>query len=256
MDTSLGRGGSPSISNPEYWWYQVRSNLLHSALAESVGDCRRILDVGSADGPSVEWLHEHGSVISLDIDPRGLRTPRAVCGSILRLPFRSDTFDLVSAFDVIEHCAPDVDAVREVARVLRPGGRMLISVPAYRWAWSAHDVANGHEHRYTRSRVVDVVERAGLSVRRATYAFTAVFPFFAAERLARKVVGKLARKTVGPADIVSVPRLPPTVESMMRSLTRFDHHALRRGWDLPFGSSILVAAVKPTATRKRAASAL
>jgi len=75
-------GGSRSIEQPDYWWYRVRSELLQVAFAWSLGTQGRILDVGSADGPSVGWLSRHGSVVSLDLDPRGLRPPLGVCGSV------------------------------------------------------------------------------------------------------------------------------------------------------------------------------
>ena len=85
----------------------------------------------------------------LDIDPRGLE-PGGVCGSALALPFGDATFDVVCAFDVVEHCEPEALALAELARVLKPGGRLLISVPAYQWAWTEFDEENGHHRRYTR----------------------------------------------------------------------------------------------------------
>jgi SAM-dependent methyltransferase len=215
------------------------------ALERYVGRPARVLDVGSADGPSVGWLRGHGQHVSLDLDPRGLRAPGAVCGSVLDLPFASGSFDVVSAFDVVEHCAPEDRAVAELRRVLVPGGRLLVSVPAYQWAWSDHDVENGHHRRYTRRRAVAAVERAGLVVERATYGFAAVFPFFATERLLRRV-GQAVRgdSMAGPADVVAVPDLSPTTERLLLALTRLDEKALRRR-DLPFGSSVFVAAVNP-----------
>lgn len=237
-------GGSPSIGQPDYWWYRVRSELLRVALGDRVGRAGRILDVGSADGPSVGWLAEHGPVVSLDVDPRGLRPPRGVCGSVLRLPFPDEVFGVVTAFDVVEHCEPEDVAVAELARVLRPGGRLLVSMPAYQWAWSDHDVANGHFRRYTRPRAVAALSAAGLRVERATYAFAGVFPFFAAERLARRLAGRVRGSRGRPADVVAVPHVPRAVEGLLLGLSGLDRRLLRT-WDLPFGSSVLVAAVKP-----------
>src|SRR6185437_10021220 len=140
--------------------------------------------------------------------PRGLRPPNGVCGSLLALPFADASFEVVSAFDVIEHCEPERDALLELHRVLEPGGRLLASVPAYQWAWSDHDVANGHHRRYTRPRAVAALEDAGFEVLRATYGFTAVFPAFVAERVVRGVRHRLARddRSAGrPADVVHVP---------------------------------------------------
>jgi SAM-dependent methyltransferase len=238
------RGGSPSIQKPDYWWYTARSELLRTVLGSYVGEPDRILDVGSADGPSVGWLQGRGRHTSLDMDSRGL-PPGGVCGSALALPFRDATFDVVAAFDVLEHCEPESVAMAELARVLTPGGRLLMSVPAYSWAWTSFDDENGHHRRYTRPRVLAALERAGLRVDRVTYAFTSVFPFFVAERLARRVRAAMAggRPAVAPADVVSLPELPRPVERMLLSLTRLDR-SLLGSRDLPFGSSVLTAAIK------------
>ena len=233
-------GGSASIAAPEYWWYRARADLLRTALGSYVVDAERVLDVGSADGPSVGWLQASGRTTALDIDPRGLG-PGGVCGSALRLPFRSGCFDVVAAFDVLEHCEPEPVAVAELARVLAPGGRLLLSVPAYQWAWSDFDEENGHHRRYTRRRLVRAVEDAGLKVERTTYAFTSVFPFFAAERLLRRV--RRRQGPDAPADIVSLPEVSPLVERMLLRLAGLDQALLGRR-DLPFGSSVLLAASK------------
>ncbi len=240
------RGGSASIAAPEYWWYRARGELLQVALGPFVGDAVRVLDVGSADGPSVGWLRDVRRHTALDIDPRGLG-PGGVCGSALALPFRDESFDVVAAFDVLEHVEPESRALAELRRVLAPGGRLLLSVPAYQWAWSDFDDDNGHLRRYTRGRVVRAVQAADLRVERVTYAFTSVFPFFAAERLGRRVRDRLARRDPeGPADIVALPAVPAAVERLLLALSRLDRRLLRRR-DLPFGSSVLVAASRPGA---------
>ena len=132
-------------------------------------------------------MHGDHPRFAVDLDPRGLVPGTGVCASALALPFADATFDVVGAFDVIEHCDPEAAAVAELARVLEPGGRLLVSVPAYQWAWSDHDVRAGHHRRYTLPRLVTAVEGAGFRVLRATYGFAAVFPMFAAERAIRRL---------------------------------------------------------------------
>src|SRR4051794_23558768 len=114
-----GHGGSPSLAAPEYWWYVARTQLLRAVLDARIGEATLILDVGSADGPSVDWLGRHGKRIMLDIDSRGLE-PGGVCGSATELPFTDEAFDVVSAFDVVEHCEPEHVVLAELARVLKP----------------------------------------------------------------------------------------------------------------------------------------
>jgi SAM-dependent methyltransferase len=236
-EAPVAPSGSASIEQPDYWWYRARTSLLEAALADHLGTPERLLDVGSADGPSVRWMRRHGTAFTVDVDPRGLAAGRSARASALALPFADGVFDVVGAFDVIEHCEPEEQAVAELARVLRPGGTLLASVPAYQWAWTAHDVRAGHHRRYTRARLVRALEGAGLEVRRATYGFAAVFPFFAAERLARR----LGR---GDDDGQRLPQVSPGLDRLLTALSRAEARVVRQH-DLPFGSSVFVAARRP-----------
>lgn len=233
---SQPRQGSASIEQPGYWWYRARSELLRAALGSFVGQPDLSLDVGSADGPSVPWLSGRRHV-TVDVDPRGLRPGQGVCATALALPFRDHAFDLVSAFDVVEHCASESAVMAELARVLRPGGRLLLSVPAYQWAWSSHDVRAGHHRRYTRPRLIRAVEAAGFEVIRVTHGFAGVFPFFVAERLARRL-----RRT--DRTDARLPEVPATTERVLLGLSRLEARWLGR-FDVPFGSSVFLAADKP-----------
>lgn len=238
--------GSASIAAPDYWWYRARANLLETVLADYVGSPRRLLDVGSADGPSVDWLRTDAQHISLDVDPRGLR-PGGVCGSALSLPFADSTFDVVAAFDVLEHCEPEQTAVAEFARVLTAGGRLLLSVPAYEWAWTDFDDSNGHHRRYTLKRARAALRSQGLEVVRATYAFAGTLPFFAAERVTRRAVGRLSgrKKDLAPGNVPALPSVSPPVERTLMSLCRLDEKLLARR-NLPFGSSVVLVGIKPS----------
>ena len=122
--------------------------------------------------------------------------------------------------------------------------RLLVSLPAYQWAWSDHDVANGHYRRYTRPRAVAALAAAGFEVRRATYMFAAVFPMFALERVFRRLRQTITGRQQGPADIVTVPQPPAIVDRALLALSRLDERWLARH-NLPLGSSVVVAAEKP-----------
>jgi len=175
--------------------------------------------------------------VSVDVDLRGLRPRDGVCASALSLPFADHSFDLVSAFDVIEHCDPDSTVLAEFYRVLRPGGRLLLSVPAYAWAWTNHDVRAGHYRRYTRGTLVRAVSGAGYSIRRVSHGFAGVFPFFAAERAVRRV----RRPAAGDS---TLPQVSPALERVFLALSRGEARLLARR-DLPVGSSVFLAADKP-----------
>jgi SAM-dependent methyltransferase len=244
MITPVSSAGSPSIDAPTYWWYVARADLLQTVMEPHLGELSRLLDVGSADGPSVGWLRGHGHRVALDLDPRGLE-PGDVCGSVTTLPFAAETFDVVCAFDVVEHCADEAMALGEIARVLVPGGRLLMSVPAYEWAWTHHDVLNHHQRRYTRPRARAAVEGAGLEVLRATYAFTGTFPLFAADRLRSRLrERRLPDPGLHEDEVAPLPEVGQSVERVLLRASALDRWLLRRR-DLPFGSSVLVAARKP-----------
>lgn len=234
------REGSSSIENPDYWWYRCRADLLRTALGGYLGMPDRLLDVGSADGPSVGWMRGRHRRVAIDVDPRGLAAGEGVCASALALPFASGTFDVVGAFDVVEHCADEGAALSELVRVLTPGGRLLVSVPAYDWAWSDHDVRAGHHRRYTKRRLETAVARAGLTVQRSTYGFCAVFPLFVTERAVRKLRQRVRGSD---HDDGGLPNPSPAVDRLLSGLCRLDQRALRRR-DLPFGSSVFLAATK------------
>lgn len=238
--------GSPSLRQPDYWWYRVRAELLERAVGSYAAGADLVLDVGSADAPSAGWLASAGRVISVDVDHRGLR-PGGVCGSAEALPFADATFDAVAAFDVIEHCRDEQQALREVGRVLRPGGVLMMSVPAYQWAWTDHDVHNQHHRRYTRPRAVGALESAGFEVLRASYMFTGTFPFFAADRLRTRLQERRRVEPAQPdrlAEVMTLAPVSPAVERVLVGASRVDRRLLGR-WNLPFGSSVVCAARRP-----------
>jgi SAM-dependent methyltransferase len=151
-----------------HWWYRERRHLLAEALRGI--PTGRALDVGAAGGGNTRVLAglgwqaaalEYGAEGALVASGRGLPVLRA---DAHRLPVADGGLDLVVAFDVLEHLPDDIGAAREVLRVLRPGGRFLVAVPADERLWSAHDDAVGHVRRYTRSTLVDALTRAGFVI--------------------------------------------------------------------------------------------
>jgi SAM-dependent methyltransferase len=141
----------------------------------------------------------------------------------------------VAILDVLEHVEADREALESIARKLRPGGRILITVPAHPWMWSAHDVVNHHQRRYTRKALRNVVEAAGLKLDMMSYFNSLLFPLAAAARLA----GRITRNRD------SDDKLPPRpVNSLFEFLFGLERHAIGRV-SLPPGVS-LVALVSAT----------
>jgi len=152
-----------------HWWYKERRAILGRELRRLPGT-GRALDIGAAGGGNTRVLKAHGwQAVAVEFSgsaaevahARGMSTVRA---DARKLPLRSRSCDLVTAFDVLEHIDEDYLAAAEIARVLQPGGRALIAVPCDMALWSAHDDAVGHLRRYSQSELTDLIEKAGLTL--------------------------------------------------------------------------------------------
>jgi SAM-dependent methyltransferase len=152
-----------------HWWYYERRVLLARALRK-LGTPGAALDIGAAGGGNTRVLRAHGwQPVALEYGEEGASVARERGLPVIRadarhLPVPAERLDLVTAFDVLEHIEEDHEAAAEIRRVLRPGGTVLIAVPADMKLWSAHDEAVGHVRRYDRAGLLEVVEKAGLIV--------------------------------------------------------------------------------------------
>ena len=152
-----------------HWWYAERRNLLARELRRLPAP-GRALDIGAAGGGNTRVLLGHGwRPVALEFAPTAAQIARERGIDVIRadareLPVRTESMDLVTAFDILEHIEEDYLAAAEITRVLRPGGTALVAVPADMALWSAHDTAVGHVRRYTRGTLADVVVKGGLVI--------------------------------------------------------------------------------------------
>ncbi len=151
-----------------------------------------------------------------------------------QIPFR-DHFDVVGAFDVIEHMEDDEAALREIGRALKPGGGLLLTVPQHRFLWSAADDFSRHKRRYSRAEIVGTLRRSSFTVLSATSFFTFLLPVQLAVRWRQ-------RRCHTPFDPRSELRVPAGVNTLLDWLSRFEQLAPRAGVSLPAGGSLLVVA--------------
>ncbi len=165
-----------------HWWFVARRNLLLRALAGRLPEQARLLDVGCGTGGTMDRLQGLGEVWGLDMEPLALslcreRGHRALAlASATAMPFPTDTFDGIVALDVLEHIADHESAAAEIARTLKPGGTLVVTVPAYQSLWSRHDVALHHQRRYRAPEVRALLEGAGLQVELCRYAVCGLLP--------------------------------------------------------------------------------
>jgi 2-polyprenyl-3-methyl-5-hydroxy-6-metoxy-1,4-benzoquinol methylase len=174
------------------WWFRVRRDIVKRLLAtEKQKQCGalRILDVGCGTGLLLLEIEQFGEVTGIDMSERAVTyckqrglTNLAV-GDATHVPYSDNSFDVVLLLDVLEHVEDDAEAARELARVLAPGGQLIVMVPAFMFLWGVNDDVGHHFRRYTRSQVRAILEKAGLTVTRATYFNTVLFPAIAVVRL-------------------------------------------------------------------------
>jgi SAM-dependent methyltransferase len=147
----------------EHWWFVARKKIIARVIEKYINThTNLVLNVGAAGGASTEWLARYGEVTSVENDPYFLQHLQAnhknvVEASIHSLPFTENSFDLVCVFDVLEHVDNDRAAMLELQRVCKPSGFIIISVPAYQWLWSSHDVVNDHKRRYNQASLRTLV---------------------------------------------------------------------------------------------------
>jgi SAM-dependent methyltransferase len=230
------------------WWYEgmraIQGALLAGPLGSPAGSVRPLLlDAGCGTGYNLHHLSSLARPIGVDLSAEALRfcQERGVAvarGNLLALPFQAQRFDCVTSFDVLYHAwvTDDRAATRELCRVLRPGGYLLLRVPALRMLWGAHDRAVHSRHRYTRGEVRRLLEQVGMSVLRLSYCNSLLFPLLAVRRGLDRLTGRQGS---------DVQFLPGPLEWAFRRALVFEAALLRRGFSLPIGASVVTLARKP-----------
>jgi dolichyl-phosphate beta-glucosyltransferase len=226
-----------------HWWYTAKRDLVTGVLAD-LDPGSRVVDVGAGGGALVGELQALGHhAWALDQSAVTARRSRAEHGGAAgmvadaaRLPLRADRLDVITSLDVVEHLDDDVDALDGYRRVLRPGGRLVVTVPAYEWAWSEHDARLGHRRRYDVDGLREALEGAGFEVDRLTHFHSWLVPPAVAVR--RTPLGRL----VGDQEAAS--EGGPTMARALSGLTRLERAVLARV-DLPVGLSLLGVAHRP-----------
>ena len=233
-----------------HWWFRGRRTVYFGLLRHYLGQerPRRVLDLGCGMGGFLEGLAELGteiypSDVSLEslgrCRERGFE--RAVLGSGYSLPYADASFDLVCMFDAIEHIPDDHRVMREVARVLRPGGSIFVSVPAYPFLYANNDRVAQHERRYTRSALRRVFEGAGLTVVRNTHSNVFLFPLILPAVLGIKALESLLSKEADPQHTNLSWPIPAFVHAALHGIFAAELPFSKR-FDWPAGHSIAAIA--------------
>jgi SAM-dependent methyltransferase len=226
-----------------HWWYRARRTILATLIERKLAlpPEPRILEIGCGTGHNLEMLARFGRADGIEIDPAA----RALAAERLGRPIgdaplpaltgvEDGAYDLVAILDVLEHVEEDREALESIARKLRPGGRILITVPAHPWMWSAHDEVNHHKRRYTRATLRKVVTEAGLRLDMMSWFNSLLFPLAAAARVAGRIIGKEDSDDAMP---------PKPVNGLFEAVFGLERHLVGR-LPLPPGVSLVAIVSK------------
>lgn len=235
------------IANDErHWWYRGRRRVVRAALdGLDLEPGARLLDAGCGSGRMLDELAAYGEPVGLDIDEHAVAFARrrghtVRRGSIETSPFADGSFDLITCLDVLEHTPDDQRTLRELRRVTRPGGLLLITVPAYQALWSAHDVANEHYRRYSAGSLRAAAAAAGWRLIRDSY-FNS---FLLAPAAAIRVLRRGLPRADGSSDLELTPR---RLNAALERPLQLEAAVIGRGARLPAGLSLLAVFCAPSA---------
>ena len=224
-----------------HWWYRARREVIAALIRVRVrppADAR-ILEIGCGTGHNLAMLGAFGRVDALELDEemRGYAEQR-LGRSVMSAPLpelagvADRSYDLIGAFDVIEHIDDDSASVASIAAKLKRGGKFVMTVPAHQWMWSAHDVVNHHKMRYSKRGLRALIERSPLRLEAIGYFNSLLFPAAVAERLSSKARGKDDADLTLPA---------PPLNAALERVFAAERHVIGRV-PLPVGLSLFAVA--------------
>lgn len=226
----------------QHWWFTARRKILKNVIAQFAPKKAqlRLMEAGCGTGGNLKMLSAFGKLDAFELDDEARviakgKLPMDIKSGMLpdHVPYQPGSFDVVVAFDVIEHVEHDVESLASLGKQLAPGGRLVMTVPAMPWLWSKHDETHHHYRRYTKASLNEALVQAGLKPVRISYFNTLLFPMIAGIRLLRQALN--IKETADD-------KMPsPAVNSVLKSIFSFESNWVGRV-SIPVGVSLLAVA--------------
>ena len=228
----------------KHWWFVTRKNIVLDFIDRYLtkDDQVKVLDIGCGSGLMLNALEEVGETFGMDMSDEAICFSKEIFNGRVekgvlpdQLPYQDNFFDLITALDVIEHIDNDIDSIRALRSLLVPGGKCILTVPAYMFLWSSHDEMNQHKRRYTLSKLNEKLVQAGFTVEKISYYNTLLFPVVFLVRMLNNVL-----RRDGSSDM----NMPGFVMNyVLKKIFGVEKYLLRY-FNLPFGVSVLAVVRK------------
>ena len=233
----------------QHWWFRGRRRIFFHVLDKAMGSStdRQVLDVGCGTGGMMEALQRYGTTWGVDFSEEMVRQCLArgftnvVAASATELPLQNESFDLVTFFDCLEHIDDDQAALSETRRVLRPGGLLFASVPAYQFLYAQNDRLAHHKRRYTMSSLRAKLQRSGFQIIHGSYFNFWLFPIILPAVLMIKLKERVFTGD-GTTTNLSYP-LPSWMHGCLAAIFSSERRLVSR-WSAPVGHSLFLLASK------------
>jgi SAM-dependent methyltransferase len=230
------------LEEPSFW-FRARNTIVLAAIRRYVPRPRSFFELGCGTGfvlQGVSRAFPDAQLVGGELAAEGLeiarkRVPLATLIQVdgRRIPYR-DEFELIGAFDVLEHIEEDEVVLEELRAALEPNGRLVVTVPQHPWLWSAADAFGQHKRRYARAELVSKLQGTGLEVMYVTSFMTTLLPLLA--------VSRWCRRDVQSFDPTQELRIPQRIDRLLERVAGSERHAVQRGVSLPAGGSLLAVA--------------
>jgi len=235
-----------------HWWFVARRALVEGLVGQAAPDrASAILEIGCSGGPLLRQLRGGGyvNVTGIDISPEAIALCRQRNLGNVRVmdaqqpDFPPASFEVITASDVLEHLADPPRALAAWRQLLRPGGTVIVFVPAFSFLWSGHDEVNHHFHRYRAGELSSLLRAAGFEIQRQGYWNFCLFPPTALLRLAKRLAPGASKKP----PVGDIHPVPSPLNGLLIFLLRLENRLILSGLNFPWGVSAMVIARKPSA---------